>query len=105
MMWYRRLHWQILIGMGAGVVVGSLIGDNVRYVQPVGEIFLRLLRMVIVPLIFSSLVVGVSLILAVDRILDMCRTSVNVWSDTVGAAVISRGERYPIERTMGSQPD
>jgi proton glutamate symport protein len=60
MMWYRRLHWQILIGMGAGSVVGSLIGDNVRYVEPVGEIFLRLLRMVIVPLIFSSLVVGVS---------------------------------------------
>ena len=35
---------------------------------------------------------GVGLILAVDRVLDMCRTSVNVWSDTVGAAVISRWE-------------
>jgi len=32
----------------------------------------------------------VALILAVDRILDMCRTSVNVWSDSCGCAVIAR---------------
>ena len=35
---------------------------------------------------------GVGLILAVDRILDMCRTTVNVWSDSSGAAVIARSE-------------
>jgi Na+/H+-dicarboxylate symporter len=33
---------------------------------------------------------AVGLILAVDRILDMCRTSINVWSDSVATAVISR---------------
>ncbi len=35
---------------------------------------------------------GVGLILAVDRILDMCRTTVNVWSDSCGAVVIARTE-------------
>jgi Na+/H+-dicarboxylate symporter len=30
------------------------------------------------------------LILAVDRVLDMCRTSVNVWSDSCGCAVVAR---------------
>ena len=35
---------------------------------------------------------GVALILAVDRILDMFRTTVNVYSDSVGAVVISRRE-------------
>jgi len=38
---------------------------------------------------------GVALILAVDRILDMFRTSVNVFSDSVGAVVISRLENDP----------
>ena len=33
---------------------------------------------------------GVGLIIAVDRILDMCRTAVNVWSDSCGAIVISK---------------
>lgn len=35
---------------------------------------------------------GVGLILAVDRILDMFRTSVNVWSDSCGAAIIAKTE-------------
>lgn len=39
---------------------------------------------------------GVGLILAVDRILDMCRTAVNVYGDTVGAAIIARLEGDPV---------
>ena len=35
---------------------------------------------------------GVALILAVDPVLDMCRTCVNVWSDSCGAAVIAARE-------------
>ena len=35
---------------------------------------------------------GIGLILAVDRILDMCRTSVNVFSDSCGAVLIARSE-------------
>ncbi|RMI00777.1 MAG: dicarboxylate/amino acid:cation symporter, partial [Calditrichaeota bacterium] len=35
---------------------------------------------------------GIGLILAVDRILDMMRTSVNVWSDSCGTAIIARSE-------------
>ena len=37
----------------------------------------------------------IGLILAVDRLLDMCRTSVNVFSDSCGAVILGRleGER------------
>jgi len=35
---------------------------------------------------------GVGLILAVDQILDMCRTTVNVFSDTCGAVIIAKSE-------------
>jgi proton glutamate symport protein len=40
---------------------------------------------------------GIGIILAVDRILDMCRTSINVWGDATGSAVISKlvGEEVP----------
>ena len=33
---------------------------------------------------------GIGMILAVDRILDMCRTAVNVWGDACGTAVIAK---------------
>ena len=35
---------------------------------------------------------GIGLILAVDRLLDMCRTTVNVWGDTVVCAIIAKSE-------------
>ncbi len=35
---------------------------------------------------------GIGLILAVDRVLDMCRTAVNVFSDSCGAVVVARSE-------------
>lgn len=35
---------------------------------------------------------GIGLILAVDRILDMCRTSVNVFSDSCGAVIVAKSE-------------
>lgn len=41
---------------------------------------------------------GVGLILAVDRILDMCRTAVNVFGDTVGAVIIAKLEGDPVLR-------
>ena len=35
---------------------------------------------------------GIGLILAVDRILDMCRTTINVWSDSCGSVIIAKSE-------------
>ena len=35
---------------------------------------------------------GLGLILGIDRLLDMCRTTVNVWGDAVGAKIISESE-------------
>ena len=35
---------------------------------------------------------GIGLILAVDRVLDMCRTAVNIFSDSCGAVIIARSE-------------
>ena len=43
---------------------------------------------------------GVAIILAVDRILDMFRTTVNVFSDSVGAVIISRLEGDPPEEEI-----
>ena len=46
---------------------------------------------------------AVGVILAVDRILDMCRTSVNIFSDSCGAVVIGRleGEQGILQRRSG----
>jgi Na+/H+-dicarboxylate symporter len=42
---------------------------------------------------------GIAVILAIDWFLDRCRTTVNVWGDAVGAAVVDRMEEGKIETT------
>jgi Na+/H+-dicarboxylate symporter len=48
-----------------------------------------------IPMIMAAIGVpfeGIAIIQVFDRILDMCRTTVNVWSDSCGAVVIARTE-------------
>ena len=55
-----QLHNQILIGLVAGAVAGVLLGERILVIKPLGTIFLRLISMVIVPLVFASIAVGVA---------------------------------------------
>lgn len=52
------LPTQIAIGMVIGVLLGAVFGESILVIKPIGDLFLRLIRMVVVPLVFSSLLVG-----------------------------------------------
>lgn len=60
------LHWKILIGMVFGLVFGFVMknlemkGIVVDWIKPFGTIFINLLKMIAVPLIIVSLIVGLS---------------------------------------------
>lgn len=57
-----KLTTKILLGLVAGIIVGLLLAGapNIatNYIKPFGDIFLNLIKMIIVPLVFASLVVG-----------------------------------------------
>jgi proton glutamate symport protein len=55
-----KLHWQILIAFILAVLFGYFIPQGVQYVSWIGDIFLRALKMVIIPLVFSSIISGVT---------------------------------------------
>ena len=54
-----ELHWQIFVELIAGVLFAIYLQDYVKYIDWIGTIFLSLLKMVIIPLVFSSIVSGV----------------------------------------------
>ncbi len=60
------LHWQILIGIGLGIAVGILLcritpyENWSPYIKWAGDIFLRGLRMIVIPLVFTSIALGVA---------------------------------------------
>jgi len=55
-----QLHWQILIAFAIAIIWGLYLTDYVQYVSWMGTLFLRALKMIIIPLIFSSIVTGVA---------------------------------------------
>ena len=62
-----KLHWQIIVCMILGTILGIVFNqygfsDSYSYnlIILLGDIFIRLLKMVIVPLIFTSIIIGVS---------------------------------------------
>lgn len=55
-----KLHWQILIALILAIIFGYFVPQGVEYVSWIGDIFLRSLKMVIIPLIFSSIISGVT---------------------------------------------
>ena len=63
-----KLHWQIIICMLLGTIMGIFFNktggyeDNIIYtlILLLGDIFIRLLKMMIVPLIFTSIIMGIS---------------------------------------------
>ncbi|WP_066070346.1 cation:dicarboxylate symporter family transporter [Neobacillus soli] len=57
------LAWQIFIGLALGIIVGAVFYGNphvASYLQPIGDIFIRLIKMIVVPIVISSLIVGVA---------------------------------------------
>lgn len=54
-----KVHTQILIAIVLGVGVGLALGDKAEHLKVVGDIFIQLLKMIIIPLILASMVVGI----------------------------------------------
>ena len=55
-----KLHWQILIAFVIAVLFGLFLPQYSNYVRWLGDLFLRALKMIIVPLILTSIVSGVT---------------------------------------------
>jgi DAACS family dicarboxylate/amino acid:cation (Na+ or H+) symporter len=92
------LHTRILIGLAAGVVGGIAVnqilgGDHPRVIwivdnitNPIGQLFLRLLLMIVIPLVFSSLVVGVA---GIGDIRKLGRVGIKSFAYTLVISAIS----------------
>jgi Na+/H+-dicarboxylate symporter len=59
--WFRQqLYMQIFICIAIGILLGIFFKDKVHYIKPVGDIFIRLIYMLIVPLTFLTLISGIT---------------------------------------------
>lgn len=58
--WFEMKLWKrIVLALILGVIVGSLLGETAANIKWIGDVFIKLIRMIVVPLIFVTLVSGV----------------------------------------------
>ena len=58
--WYFNFNllYRILIGLVLGALLGIIFKEKILWIAPFGDLFVRLLKMIMMPIIFSTLVVG-----------------------------------------------
>lgn len=95
------LHWQIMIGMIAGVIFGifasklGLQGFVADWIKPLGKIFISLLKLIAIPLILASLIKGISDLQDISKFKNMgLRTVVfyivsTIVAISIGLAVVN----------------
>ncbi|MCD8833908.1 cation:dicarboxylase symporter family transporter [Staphylococcus arlettae] len=57
------LPMQIVIALVLGVILGSILHGNkdvINYIQPIGDVFINLIKMIVVPIVFCSLALSIS---------------------------------------------
>ena len=93
MSWYRQLHWQIIIGLTLGLIWGLLstqVGFNeftLDYIKPFGTIFVNLLKLIAVPLVLASLIVGVANLNDINKLSRMGGRTIAIYLVTTVLAI------------------
>ncbi|QUM75869.1 dicarboxylate/amino acid:cation symporter [Moritella sp. 24] len=60
-LWFNLPLWQkIVIGMILGITVGIIFGEDAVVLKPIGSFFVNTIKMLIVPLVFCSIIVGIT---------------------------------------------
>lgn len=83
------LHTQIFMGMFLGVLYGWLFPDDVTWIEPLGDIFLRLLKMLVMPLIFVSIVDGIARVGSAEKLSQLGLKTTAFYLTTNALAVLT----------------
>ncbi|MCE1248353.1 MAG: dicarboxylate/amino acid:cation symporter [Firmicutes bacterium] len=94
MPWYKHLYWQIIIGLIAGLVFGiiavntGLTTFTTDWIKPWGVIFVRLLKMVAIPMILTSLICGVASLCDLTKLSRIGGKTIALYVGTTVIAII-----------------
>ena len=58
--WYAQLYLQVLVAIVAGVLLGHFAPQTGEAMKPIGDAFIKLVKMVIAPVIFLTIVTGIA---------------------------------------------
>lgn len=93
MTWYKKLHWQIIIGLLLGLTWGLIstqTGMNdfsSDFIKPFGTMFVNMLKLIAVPLVLASLIVGVANLNDITKLSRMGGRTIGIYLITTILAI------------------
>ena len=88
------LHWKILIGMVLGILFGLLMTSLdwglefvTNWIKPIGSIFVKLLKLIAVPLILASLIKGISDLKDISKFKNIGLKTISIYIGTTVIAI------------------
>lgn len=94
MPWYKKLHWQIILGLILGLFYGIVAAQQgwiqftADWIAPFGEIFLNGLFLIAIPLILASLVTGIASLADVKKLSRIGGKTIGIYVCTTAIALI-----------------
>ncbi len=89
-----ELHWQILIGMVLGLLFGYMMLQTgwgkefvLDWIKPLGTIFVKLLKLIAIPLILASLIKGISDLKDISKFRDIGLRTIGIYISTTVIAI------------------
>lgn len=79
---------QILIGFILAIILGSIFGARMEIVQPVGDLFLRLIKFIVVPLVLASLITGITSLSSIKNLISIGSKTISYFLITTFCAVV-----------------
>ncbi len=118
MPWYKKLHWQIILGLVLGLIYGVIAASQgwVKFtsdwITPFGTIFINALKLIGVPLVLGSLVTGVASLSDIKKLSRiggrtiLIYVSTTIVAVTIGLVIVNvvrPGDRVPEQMRLELQ--
>ena len=94
MPWYKKLYWQIIIGLILGLIYGVVAAARgwghfvADWVDPFGKIFLNLLFLIAIPLVLASLITGIASLADLKKLSRIGGKTIGIYLATTFVALI-----------------
>lgn len=100
------LSTRVFIGFGLGILLGVIFGEKVLVIKIIGDIFLKLIKMLTVPLVFFSIISGITNLTDVNKLKRVGAKILGMYVvTTLLAGFIGLGIAHLINPGIGFQID
>jgi Na+/H+-dicarboxylate symporter len=101
-----KIYNKIFIGLALGIIAGLVFGEQIQIFQPIGKAFIKLIKMIVIPLVFASLLVGTASMSTIKKlgnigirtfVFYMLSTALAITIGLIIANTIKPGSSIPAE--------